>query len=667
MNATPFLVGRHLRAIRRWRAFPILGGQVDDFVLWLGSRGYADSTVSLYLSFMPRVECWLRSRGIKSFEQLTMHAVADAYCHFRSRHHYISSATRCLQLFLRERGSVPEGTTPPPLPGEIELDRFTEHLRRDRGLAANTVLAQTHQVRHFLAFLRFDAKNFQLSRLELERVEAFLHRKARTNSRLSMQHVVAAVRGFLRWEYTRGKLSRPLHRHIDGPRVYRLERLPKALPWSQVRALLDSIDRSTTRGLRDFSLLYLTAAYGLRSSELVRLTLDDFDWRKRILRVYQPKNKQVIPLPLTDEAAGVLIKYLRKARPVSRDRHLFLRFQAPAGSLAPAMVGDALERCRRASGLKLPPMGAHVLRHSFAVHLLRQGVAMKTIGDTLGHRDAGSTLVYLRLGIEDLREVSMPVPISTAIAKPSGSVVYRPRLRAAPFHRRLPKHFHSFLATDLQRFVQIKRTQGCAYRIEAVMLGRWDDFLHRRYPKSRQLRPEMFLNWTPELAHLTLNVQCAYLRVVRNFLQFHARDHTNTFIPDALNLPKTTPPPLPRLVLPDEMARVLEVAQRLPASTDNPLRAETFRLGLILLFCCGLRRNELLRLTLDHIDLEQSLIHIENTKFHKSRLVPLSPTVANEVAKYLRQRQQRKVSMNPKAFLLANGIHGTRHMLTTRS
>jgi integrase len=388
------------------------------------------------------------------------------------------------------------------------------------------------------------------------------------------------------------------------------------------------------------------------------LTLDDFDWRERTLRVYQPKTKQVIPLPLTIEATGVLVNYLRKARPDSKDRHLFLRFQAPAGPLAPAMVSDALERCRRASGLKLPPVGAHVLRHSFAVHLLRQGVAIKTIGDTLGHREIDSTLVYLRLGLEDLRSVAMPLPVAVATVKRSSSVLYRPRQRAALFQRCRPKHFHSLLADELQRFVQLKRTLGCVYKIEAAMLGRWDDFLYRHYPKSRQLKPEMFLNWRPELFHLTPNVQCAYLRVVRNFLQFHARDHAETFIPDVLNLPKTTPPPLPRLVLPDEMAPILDAAQRLPPSATNPLRAETFRLGLILLFCCGLRRNELLRLTLDHIDLEQSLIRIENTKFHKSRLVPFSPTVANQVAMYLRQRQQMKVSMNPGTFLLANGIQG---------
>jgi site-specific recombinase XerD len=80
---------------------------------------------------------------------------------------------------------VSEGNTPPPSLGENELDRFAEHLRQDRGLAANTVLAQTHRVRHFLAFLKFDAKAFQLSRLELERGRG--------------QALVWGVFGFTKW------------------------------------------------------------------------------------------------------------------------------------------------------------------------------------------------------------------------------------------------------------------------------------------------------------------------------------------------------------------------------------------------------------------------------------------------------------------------------------
>jgi integrase/recombinase XerD len=323
-------------------------------------------------------------------------------------------------------------------------------------------------------------------------------------------------------------------------------------------------------------------------------------------------------------------------------------------------VSDALERRIRLSGLKLPSTGAHALRHSFAVHLLRQGVDTKTIGDTLGHRDIRSTYVYLRLGLEDLRECAMPMPILLAphsVAE-SAPAIYRRCHRAAPSQRTLPKRFHSMLGDSMQHFVRLKRTLGRRYRMEAAMLARWDDFLHRRYPKARHVTGMMFSAWTPELSHLTPTVQSAYQRVVRSFLLFHAREHTGTFIPDALSMPKSTPPPLPRLVSQAEMAHILDVARRIPPSANNPLRSETFRLGLILLFCCGLRRNELLRLTLDHVDLKQSLIRIENTKFHKSRLVPLAPTVVNEVARYLRQRQRMKACTAPTAFLLASRVLG---------
>ena len=75
---------------------------------------------------------------------------------------------------------------------------------------------------------------------------------------------------------------------------------------------IQSIDRSEPFGRRDFTLLYLAAAYGLRSGELVRLTLDDIDWRGRVLRVMQTKTRQPLQLPLTDEAANVLIEILRR-------------------------------------------------------------------------------------------------------------------------------------------------------------------------------------------------------------------------------------------------------------------------------------------------------------------------------------------------------------------
>ncbi|HYG35732.1 MAG TPA: tyrosine-type recombinase/integrase [Clostridia bacterium] len=93
--------------------------------------------------------------------------------------------------------------------------------------------------------------------------------------------------------------------------------MPRALPWTQVQTFIQSIDCSEPFGRRDFTLLYLAAAYGLRSKELVHLPLDDIDWTGGVLHIRQTKTRQTLQLPLTDEAAKVLIDYLRKARPKS--------------------------------------------------------------------------------------------------------------------------------------------------------------------------------------------------------------------------------------------------------------------------------------------------------------------------------------------------------------
>ena len=143
-----------------------------------------------------------------------------------------------------------------------------------------------------------------------------------------------------------------------------------------------------------------------------------------------------------------------------------------------------------------------------------------------------------------------------------------------------------------------------------------------------------------------------FQRIVRNFLLFHARDHAGTFIPDRLAFPKPAPVVAPRLVSEAEMGRVLALVRQLPPSAANPLRAETWYIGLLLLFCCGLRRGELMRLTLGDIQQEQTLLHIRLSKFRKSRWVPLSPSVTVELRQYLHGRRQQKLPMAPEAFLI---------------
>ncbi|MFO1497914.1 MAG: tyrosine-type recombinase/integrase [Verrucomicrobiota bacterium] len=212
--------------------------------------------------------------------------------------------------------------------------------------------------------------------------------------------------------------------------------------------------------------------------------------------------------------------------------------------------------------------------------------------------------------------------------------------------------FHSGLANALGEYLALRRALGRRYAGEEAVLRRWDDFLRQEFGKVRLVRPEMFHRWAETLPHLHPTVRRNRLRIVRNFLLFRARQHPNTFIPDLETFPKPSPHRPPRLVSVPEMARVIAAASKLPVSHQNALRPQTVRLALLLLFCCGLRRGELLRLQWKHCDLQENVLQIEATKFHKSRLVPLSSSVAQALRQYQQLRRRRNLAVQPSDRLI---------------
>jgi integrase/recombinase XerD len=202
-----------------------------------------------------------------------------------------------------------------------------------------------------------------------------------------------------------------LDSQIDTPRVYRLEQLPRALPWNTVWAFLQSIDRTYASGMRDYAMFLLIATYGLRGCDIAGLKLSDIGWRAGEMHINQSKTRCPLRLPLTDQVAEALLVYLREGRPRSSYREIFLTAQAPILPIKRQTVGYAFRNRAKRSALDMPFSGVHCLRHSYAVRLLRQGVSLKNIGDLLGHRSTESTCVYLRLNVDDLREVALPLPV----------------------------------------------------------------------------------------------------------------------------------------------------------------------------------------------------------------------------------------------------------------
>ena len=391
----------------RFSSLPVLGPHAEQFVVWLHAQGYPRLPIRLRIRELPRVDELLRQRGARRIEDLTASQLLCLAPKNSQDDVYLAAVVRSLAACFTTHGllSLAEAT-----PQEELVAAYQGHLDRVRGFAASTSASHGATAAELLSFVGFDGDPARLHDVGTRQIETFLQKTGSRLCRESLQHSVSHLRSFLRFLASRGLVARGLDATIDTPRLYRGERLPRALPWDTVRAFLAAIDRSQAMGKRDYAMFLLITTYGLRTSEVAALRLDDVEWHAERLRVPRPKTKTPLLLPLTQEVGAALIDYLRHARPKLPHRQVFLRVRAPAGPLRPTAVTEAFQGWTRRSGLPIPYQGPHCLRHSLAVELLRQGAPLKAIGDLLGHRSAESTCVYLRLHVEDLRDVALDLP-----------------------------------------------------------------------------------------------------------------------------------------------------------------------------------------------------------------------------------------------------------------
>jgi site-specific recombinase XerD len=398
------------RAHARFSSLPLLGSITDSFTDWLQQQGYRRRCARILVRTLSRLDAMIRQRGRSALPELTREDLQACRPANSQDDRNLAGTVHALERYLDVHSLLPPPCSKPLSRSDALLADYKHFLEDVRGLSHSTVTAHLRTVSCFLEHVGYESAASRLVDLKACAVEAFITRLGKLHCRASLQHEAAHLRGFLRFGVASGTLPPGLDAHIDTPRLYRLEQLPRALPWESVCALLASIDRSTPMGMRDYAMLFLIATYGLRACDIRTLRLEDVRWRQGEIRVAQRKTGQPLVLPLTDGAGDVLVQYLRNGRSQTPFRQLFLRVRAPIGPLRHTGVNDAFEGCVKRSGLQLAFTGIHCLRHSYALHLLRQGTSLKTIGDLLGHRTAESTCVYLRLAIEDLREVALDVP-----------------------------------------------------------------------------------------------------------------------------------------------------------------------------------------------------------------------------------------------------------------
>lgn len=287
---------------------------------------------------------------------------------------------------------------------------FDKHLDGERGCVETTRKNYQREARGLL-LRAFPGGRINWSKLTAGQIAEFVGERASGLSFVSRQNPAVAVRSFLRFLTGAGLIRGGLEGAIPPIGRSKHATLPRHLTPEQLESVLALCPAEGPRGLRDRAMLLLCARLGLRPGELLRLALQDLDWSTGCVLIRAGKTSRERILPLPEDAGAALARYLREARPVSPERHVFLSHLPPHRPLRnDSGLADLVNRLLRQAGIGAPCSGAYVLRHTLATTMVRRGASFKEVADILGHGSLTTTGVYAKLDLAALAQVALPWP-----------------------------------------------------------------------------------------------------------------------------------------------------------------------------------------------------------------------------------------------------------------
>ena len=398
------------RVISRHANAP-LATERNTFLSHLASQGYSHTTLVCYARELRVIAIMLGAHKVSFIERETLSKCAKQWARRQQRQglsrtfkwpeeHFFQVACEWCSFM----GWL-KAEEPPPRAYASELEMWTSYMSSEAQLAPATIATYCWSTRDFLEWIY--QQKMPLSRLKLAQVDLFMnHLASRRLTRVSLATAVYGLRNFLRYAFQQGWCRRDLSSGVSGPRLFRYENLPLGPTWPDVQRLIAATENDSHCDLRNRAILLLLAVYGLRSSEVRNLCLEDLDRTLNILRVRRSKSARVQEYPLTRTMRQTLQRYLKKARPESSRREVFLTLRAPLRSLSASAVYDLTRSLTERLNITSPKRGPHGLRHACATHLLSQGFTLKKVSDHLGHRSLSATQIYAKVDLKGLRMVA---------------------------------------------------------------------------------------------------------------------------------------------------------------------------------------------------------------------------------------------------------------------
>jgi integrase/recombinase XerD len=389
------------------------GSLLESFCRELLDAGFLKSTVGDQIRAAEHFLNWTHRKGIP-ISGLNRHLLEGFNSHLkkcrcrsslrsyspRKRVHFVYCAHRFLS-HLRDTGVITTLIDEPTPPDPVLLVAFRQWMHRWRGICDATLDNYSISIREVLNRLGDDPNKYDARSLR-----DFVIAKSRNCGPATIQTCTTGLRMFLRFLIAEGKCAASLEASIPGVAHWRLASLPRYFQPEEVERIIDSCDPTSAVGRRDRAIILLLARLGLRAGDIVQMRLSDIDWKDAWIHVCG-KGRRQMRLPLSQEVGQAIVAYLQKSRPHTDADSLFVGCRAPfhafgSHSAVSVIVNRAISR----AAVRRPSRGAaHLLRHSVATSMLRQGASLQDIAAVLRHRSIDTTQIYAKVDVSALRQI----------------------------------------------------------------------------------------------------------------------------------------------------------------------------------------------------------------------------------------------------------------------
>ncbi len=372
---------------------------IHDYLLWMISNGYANSTFIHYEQVLNHFLSYIDQRTIPWDAVFTFDTLENFQEESGLTH--ASTPVRGLSRYLFQQNRIPR-------PIEKPLQRLPEiheeyllYYEKSRQVHHLNLLRARNTLSALNCYL--EEHNIKLPHIGIEHVDDFLSKHNARFTATTRQNQRSNLRGFLRYLYQdRGILRRDLGSLLIGAPLYAQAKPPKFLRPHEVKQLFASLSTSSPGSLRTSAMIYLGYTLGLRPKEISLIRLDDISFSQREITIPDRKSNNPIKLPLPEVTIKAIAVYIVGGRPETNERALFLTFRVPHKPISPGSVSHDISTAMRKANL---PSSAYWLRHTYAQNLLQAGASIFEIKQMMGHDKIQTTQHYIHIHIQLMREI----------------------------------------------------------------------------------------------------------------------------------------------------------------------------------------------------------------------------------------------------------------------